>query len=51
MSEYLAKIAWAILDIQMKIMGWCFAIVLTFLICVLVGCLVWWILDEMQKRR
>ena len=51
MTEYLAKIAWGILDIQMKIMGWCFAIVITFLIVVLVVFLVWCVLDEMQKRR
>lgn len=51
MREYLKRIAWGILDIQMEIMGWCFAIVLTFLIVVLVVFLVWWVLDEMQKRR
>lgn len=51
MIEKLVKATCDILVLKLQIMISCFAIVLAFVIVVLVGCLVWWILDEMGKRR
>jgi hypothetical protein len=51
MIENLVEVVCKILALKLQIMISCFAIVLGFVIVVLVGCLVWWILDEMGKRR
>jgi hypothetical protein len=51
MIEKLVKFICDILALQQQILFSCFAIVLAFMIVVMVGCFVWWILDEMGKRR
>lgn len=50
MIDYIVSITENILPIVCNIMVSCFAIVLSFVIVVMVVCLVWWILDEMQRR-
>lgn len=49
MIDCIVSITENILTIVCNIMVSCFAIVLSFVIVVMVVCLVWWILDEMQR--
>lgn len=51
MIENLVKIKFNILALKWEIMGIFLSKVFAVIILVLVGCFVWWILDEMGKRR
>lgn len=50
MIEKLVRLTCDILALILHIMIGCFEFVLAFVLVVMTFCLVWWILDEMQKR-
>lgn len=51
MIEKLVRLKCDILALKLQIVIKCFAIVLAFMVVVMIVCLVWWILDEIQGRR
>lgn len=51
MIENLVKIKFNILALKWEIMVMFLSKVIAVIILVLVWCFVWWILDEMEKRR
>lgn len=51
MIENLVKIKFNILALKWEIMLVCLSKVFAVIIVVLIVCFVWWILDEMNKRR
>ena len=51
MIEKLVRLRCDILALKLQLLIKCFAIMLAFMIVVMLVCLVWWILDEMQGRR
>lgn len=50
MIEKLVRLTCDILGLIIHIMIGCFEFVLAFVVVVMIVCLIWWILDEMQKR-